>query len=164
MPGWFKIGDPLPTTWRGRPPQMLAADTPLWFRYLDRPGQLPYKNLYYNVAMTSVDPGDIPGAPALIEMWMYNISKRIDVIAELENEVHIIEVTSRAGVRALGQIITYHDLYEYTKPLLKPATPVIVCDYADPDILWMAQNLGITVVELSPLDLQRAIQQATTLE
>ena len=159
MPGWYKIGSPLPATWRGRPPQMLAEDIPRWWQYLERPGTPKYINLFYNVAMTVVDPQDIQGNSVMIDMWMYNISKRVDVMAETEKEMHVIEVTTRAGVRSIGQAILYTFLYDETKPFPKPRIPMIVCDYADPDIQALAIVHGVEIVELRPINMQQAITQ-----
>lgn len=153
MPGWYKLGDPVERTWRGRPQQMLPDDIPTWWKFLESPNTPNFETIFYNVAMTAVDPRSIEGPHSIVEMWLYNISKRVDAVAEFEDAVHIIEVTGRAGVRSLGQIVAYKWLWDYTKP--RPGTPIpmIVCEYSDPDIVRMSLDLGITIIELAPISI-----------
>lgn len=159
MPGWYKLGDPLTPEWRGKPPQMLNDDIPTWWQYLDSANTPKFETLFYNVAMTAVEPGEIAGPASMREMWLYNVSKRVDVVAEFENNVHLIEVTSRAGVRALGQIMAYRWLWDYLQPRPGAVIPMIVCQYGDPDILVMAPELGITIIELTPISLQNILKE-----
>lgn len=112
--------------------------------------------------MTTVDPRDIQGNAVMIEMWMYNISKRVDVMAETEKEIHVIEVTTRAGIRALGQALLYSYLYDKTGPFSKPRTTMLVCDYADPDVEALAIQSGVKIVELRPISTQQTITQILT--
>lgn len=159
MPGWFKLGNPVTAEWRGRPAQMLKEDAPIWWKYLDSPNTPTYEEIYYNVAMTTVEPEDVSEAENLRDMWLYNISKRVDVIGILPGEAHIIEVTTRAGVRALGQAMLYQFLYSHTAPMDLPGLAMIVCEYSDPDVNVLAQLLGIRIVELTPLTLQHIVSQ-----
>lgn len=138
---------------------MLNDDVPTWWKYLDSPNTPEYTELHYNVAMTSVSPDIIQGPTSMVEMWLYNISKRVDVIGKSARGLDIIEVTGRASIRTLGQIIAYDSLYQLTRPLLDPANPVIVCDYADPDVLFLCNQLAITIVEMTPVELQRILQE-----
>jgi hypothetical protein len=158
MSGWYQLGDPTDPKWRGKPPQMLNEDIPTLWQFLDGPAAPNYTTMFYNVALTSVEPSTIPGAPALQAMWLYNISKRIDAVGETETEEHIIEVTSRAGIRTLGQIMAYRWLWDYTKPRPGPFKAMIVCQYADPDVIVIAESLDIAVLELNPISLQQAIR------
>lgn len=140
---------------------MLTDDVPVWFAYLEQ-YQDRYKTVYYNVAMTSLDPGDIPGIPSMVNMWLYAISKRVDVMASTGSEIHIIEVTRRAAIRSFGQAVMYKELYDLVKPFTLPPTSMIVCHSADPDVIHFAPKFGITVVQLQPLSLQQVITTLVT--
>jgi len=155
---WFKIGLTQSPSWRGRPPQILPEDIDVLWRFLDREGA-KYERLHYNLAMTVLSPEDIPGTEKIKEMWLYAISKRVDIAAETKTEIHLIEVTRRAGVRSLGQAILYKRLYEICRPFHKPAKTMIVCDYADLDVLSVARAYKVEVVELEPRPLEMRIEQ-----
>ena len=70
----------------------------------------------------------------MARMWRTLTSKRADAIAELENEVWIIEVSAYPGMRALGQLLTYHTLWTNDPKIDKPAVMVLVADQIDPDV------------------------------
>lgn len=136
---------------------MLPVDVPVWFQYLDTLAP-KYLKLFYNVAVTSLDTQLIPGIQSIVDMWMYSISKRIDVIAELTKEMHIIEVTKRAGLRCIGQMVSYKRLYDLVKPFPKPGIPIVVCEYADPDVAFVCDSLDVKIVELAPRPVQQMLK------
>jgi len=154
---WYKIGTAQTPAWRGKPPQMLPQDIPVWYEYLDRTKET-YNKCYYNVAMTALDPSEIPGLKSMVEMWMYAVSKRVDVMAETRDHVDVIEVTRHAGIRSLGQIIAYGFLYDLCKPFRKPKRLKIVCIYSDPDVKLVAEKHGVEVIELEPRPLGQIIR------
>jgi len=137
---------------------MLPDDIPVWWQYLDSPNCPRYETVYYNVAMTSVEPSTIPGPKNLANMWLYNISKRIDAVACTPTKAHIIEVTGRAGIRSLGQIISYKRLWEHTKPLPIPFSASILCLYSDPDVIFVSSSHDISIIELTPIELLESLK------
>lgn len=130
--------------WRGSPPHMLNSDIPVWYRFLEKWGHL-FINLYYDSLL---------GGPTLSPeqerdkywiMWRANTSKRADAIAELTDQVWIIEVAQRPGLRAIGQLMTYLALWCEDPAILKPEVPVLVCEFVDTDLIASAAKYGIRV-------------------
>lgn len=121
---------------------MLAPDIPVWYRFLEKWG-VYFEHLYYDVLL---------GGPVLSpeqeddpywRMWRANISKRADVIAELDNEVWIIEVAKRPGLRAIGQLMTYVSLWIEDPKIEKLEVPVLVCEELDTDLIASAARYGM---------------------
>ena len=75
--------------------------------------------------------------------WRVLNSKRADAIAELENEVWIIEVAKEPGLRALGQVQVYHALWLRDPKITKPEKGVLVADRIDKDLLDAAGMYGV---------------------
>ena len=138
------IGRPYDLDWRGRPPHMLDPDIPVWYRFLEKYGFL-LTALYYDCLL---------GGPFLTpeqekdpfqRMWRFNISKRADAIAETPNEVWIIEVSADPGLRAVGQLQVYQNLWIEDPKIIKPERMVLVCDRLDPDLGAACGRFGIQV-------------------
>jgi len=123
---------------------MLDPDIPVWYRFLEKYDSL-FLKLYYDCLL---------GGPVLTpeqekdpmeRMWRVNVAKRADAIAELENEVWIIEVASSPGLRSLGQILTYLTLWQEDPKIAKIEKGVLVCEYHDVDLFAAAGKYGITI-------------------
>lgn len=123
---------------------MLKPDVPVWYRFLERWGG-QFINLYYDCLLGGpvLTPGE--EKDAMKRMWRANLAKRADAIAELENEVWIIEVAYDPGIRAIGQIQSYRALWLRDPVIVKIEQPVLVCNRIDPDLLDAASMYGITV-------------------
>lgn len=139
-----ELGRRYSVEWRGKPPQMLEQDHPVWYRFLDKYGQY-FISLYYNCLL---------GGPFLTEkqledpmqrMWRFNTSKRADAIAELENEVWIIEVAKYPGLRAIGQLEVYQSLWIEDPKISKPEKLILVCGRIDNDLGFACSQRGIQI-------------------
>lgn len=137
------LGKPFSTDWRGVPPHMLQTDVPVWYRFLDSWGHTFIK-LYYDCLLGGplLTPEQL--ADPYWQNWRINISKRADAIAELENEVWIIEVARRPGLRAVGQILVYQNLWIEDPGIPKLEKLVLVCEEVDTDLIASAARYGIT--------------------
>lgn len=138
------MGNPYSTEWRGKPPHMLETDIPVWYRFLEKYATY-FEKLWYDVLL---------GGPLLTPeqqkdtywlMWRANVSKRADAIAELKDELWIIEVATRPGLRAVGQLLVYQSLWIEDTKILKPETLVLVCEEVDTDLIASAARVGIRV-------------------
>jgi len=136
------LGKTFSLEWRGDPPHMLKADVPIWYRFLEKYGS-PFLNLYYDCLL---------GGPFLdveemkdpyMRDWRILNSKRADAIAELENEVWIIEVAKEPGLRALGQVQVYRALWLRDPKIMKIERPVLVADTINKDLLDAAGMYGV---------------------
>lgn len=142
-----ELGPPYPKDWRGDPPHMLKRDVPVWYRFLEKFGD-PFITLYYDVLLGGpfLTPEEMKDP--LKRDWRILISKRADVIAELLDEVWVIEVVHVAGMRSLGQAHTYHALWLRDPKIDKPARKVLIAETIDEDLLDAAgvQRISVFIV------------------
>ena len=138
------LGRPYSLDWRGNPPHMLTQDVPVWYRFLEKWGS-SFLKLYYDSLLGGPHLSPEEKKDPMKWMWRVNLAKRADAIAELEKEVWIIEVNSKAGVRFLGQLQTYRALWLRDPPIAKIERPVLVAETIDPDIMDAASLYGILI-------------------
>lgn len=128
--------------WRGDPPHMLKVDVPIWYRFLEKYGR-PFLKLYYDCLLGGpfLTPLQLED-PYMRDFRVVN-SKRADAIAELDNEVWIIEVAKEPGLRALGQVQVYRALWLRDPKIMKPEKVVLVADVINSDLLDAAGMYGV---------------------
>lgn len=128
-----ELGEPFLQTWRGHYPHMLREDVPVWELFLDRNPNL-FERIYYDVRIGGVYPGPEYGDEKMRHMFWQNTAKRIDALGEFKDEIWIIEVADKPGLRATGQLQTYLALWFEDPKIPKPAKPVLVCRSIDEDL------------------------------
>jgi len=130
--------------WRGDPPHMLKPDIPVWWRFLDTYGD-PITKLYYDCLLGG--PPTQPGEEkdSMTRMWRTLVSKRADAIAELDDEVWIIEVSDDPGLRAIGQLLSYRSLWLRDPKIEKLEKMLLVCNKRDEDLFDVCGIQGIQV-------------------
>lgn len=136
------LGQPYQQSWRGKYPHMLDVDKPVWDLFLDRNPNL-FQRLYYDVRLGGVYPGPEYGDEKMRKMFYDNTAKRMDALGELEEEIWIIEVATRPGLRAIGQLQTYLALWFADPKITKPAKPVLVCQFIDEDLAKAMEFYGV---------------------
>lgn len=139
-----QLGDPYSVLWRGKYPAMLKEDYPVWEKFLTQNINL-FVHLYYNVRLGGVIPEDPTIPDKDKQMYYNNTAKRIDVLAELDDEIWIIEVAATPGLRALGQLTTYVALWYEDPKINKPARGVLVCQSVDEDLKRSIERYGMYV-------------------
>lgn len=144
-----ELGEPFPITWRGTPEQMLPADVPLWHAYLER-AAWKYKRFYYNVKVGGADVSKIKADEGMKKMFYQATAKRIDVLAEREDSLEIIEVASSPYLRAVGQCLTYQFLWNLDPKINKPSKMVLLCWYLDFDLELVLKAHQVEVIQLDP--------------
>ena len=121
---------------------MLAADWPVWALFLDRNPNL-FERIYYDVRIGGVTPGPEIGDEKMRLMFWQNTAKRIDALGELKDEIWIIEVADRPGLRASGQLRVYWNLWFEDPKIHKPARAVLVCRSVDEDLRRALEYDGV---------------------
>lgn len=123
---------------------MLKPDIPVWWRFLDKYGSAII-NLYYDCLLGG--PPYSPGEEkdSMRRMWRVLISKRADAIAEVKDEVWIIEVSDDPGLRAIGQCVAYRSLWLRDPKIAKMEKMLLVCNKVDPDLFDVAGMQGIQI-------------------
>jgi len=140
----IELGLEYSTLWPGKPPQMLASDVPAWRAYREKHAG-EWEKFYYNVAMTLRDfPKD--WSPERVKAATYNLGKRVDVVAYRKDLIWLIEVTDRAMVRSVGQVIVYRRLWGKLRPFKQEFEGAIICRYTDEDIIYTCEKEGIHLI------------------
>ncbi|RLC47035.1 MAG: hypothetical protein DRH57_04845 [Candidatus Cloacimonadota bacterium] len=134
-------------SWRGRPPQMLPPDVPVWHRWLaQHQDELEY--VLYNFAITIQNPPNhLPDR--IVSSWMYSAAVRIDAVAfTKEKKFLVIEVTQHAHLRCVGQIITYITLMRDIDPFQAEYIPLVVCETVNADTRYVLKKFNINIEEV----------------
>ena len=112
---------------------MLRPDFPVWGRFLDKHAGTILQ-IYYDVRVGNSGTQLAELDPKMANMYRAVTAKRIDALIEYDNEVWIVEVAAGPGLRAIGQLATYHALYAQDPKIPKPTLAYLVCDSLDPDL------------------------------
>ena len=138
------LGRPYALDWRGDPPHMLSQDVPVWYRFLEKWGG-SFLNLYYDCLLGGPYLNPEEQKDPLKRMWRVNLAKRADAIAELENEVWIIEVAPDPGLRILGQLIAYQALWLRDPKINKLDKMILVSEVPNEDLFDAASMHGVSI-------------------
>lgn len=130
--------------WRGNPPHMLTQDVPIWYKFLEKWGS-GFLNLYYDCLLGGPLLDDEEKKDPLKWMWRVNLAKRADAIAELDNEVWIIEVAPDPGLRILGQLIAYQALWLRDPKINKLEKMILVSEVPNEDLFDAASMHGVLI-------------------
>ena len=124
---------------------MFPGDVEIWERFLDKYGSL-YSGFQYDM-MCGEECEQFPRWEGSYRKDARVLSRlRIDAVGFRGSDIDIIEVKPRAGMAAVGQILTYKDHYQ--KDYSPPAglRGVIVTGQKDPNIPPIAEKHGIAYI------------------
>jgi len=139
-----ELGKNYPLMWRGDPPHMLKPDIPVWYRFLAIYGE-PFDKLYYDCSLGGPTYSSKELIDPMKKMWRRLLVKRADAIAELEDEVWIIEVSADPGLRAVGQLISYGHLWKRDPKIRKPVKLVLVARTIEEDLADVVSSYGVLI-------------------
>ncbi len=117
-----------------RYPHMKAYEAEIWTAFLKQT-ELEFLDIKYDLHLGKGVPW-LPTEPEYMQRLKLAVTrKRVDVVAITRDDLWIIEVKPRIGLSALGQLLTYFELYqrEYTTDL--PIMLGAVGYDIEPDIL-----------------------------
>ena len=123
-------------------PHMFPLDIAIWERFIDYYGSF-YDGFDYDV---KIGTGSVPGpeTPENYARMETILSKyRIDAVGHNKGTLEIIEVKPEASTVAIGQIITYVELYIRD---LKPTLPIvghIISNHIVGDMEYLTKKYGI---------------------
>ncbi|MCK5614442.1 hypothetical protein KAR91_71920 [Candidatus Pacearchaeota archaeon] len=123
-------------------PHLLTADQPVWMRFLAQFGK-DFTQFDYDIRVGEGRPAP-EGTPAGIQKMSLDISKRrIDAIGFQPDKITVIEITRRAGLKALGQLIAYPILYQNSFSVKLPIMPLLVAEelLSDVEVALEANNI-----------------------
>ncbi|KKN22905.1 hypothetical protein LCGC14_0910440 [marine sediment metagenome] len=139
-----ELGQTYDLDWRGKPPHMLEWDIPVWYRFLTKWG-FNFEKLYYDCAVGGQYYSENALKDKYVKMWSRLNAKRIDALGESSKTVWIIEVSTSPGLRAIGQLLVYRNLWNEDPKIEKPVIMVLVCSVVEPDFLASAAALNIKI-------------------
>ena len=123
---------------------MLVEDMPIWEKFLSKNAAL-FERVYYDVRVGGVLPGPEHGTYKMTMSFYEVTAKRIDALAELKDEIWIVEVASHPGLRATGQLMSYMALWLDDPRILKPVKMVLVANAIDEDLRRALEINGVLV-------------------
>ena len=124
-------------------PHLLPEDIDVWERFLSAYAHR-FERFDYDVRIGEGRPAP-PGTDEAIARMAIDLSqKRIDAVGHTADAIAIIEITKLAGLKAVGQLITYPILYAKTFNPTKPLIPILVTAELSPDIIPVLKAHNIT--------------------
>ena len=132
---------------RRRYTHLLKPDADLFALYLDTMSE-PYTHIDFDVRVgLGRDPG--PDFPTNIRQMAIHLSqRRIDAVGFHGDHIDIIEITTSAGLTALGQLNAYPKLYLATYFPVLPVTPVLVSYQFEADVeqFYIDSNVEVHII------------------
>ena len=114
-------------------PHLLPDDIELWERFLKVRGD-QYDSFDYDIRIgKGRDPGTNVDSK-IRRMGIELSQRRIDAIGHRPGSLTVIEITLSAGLKAVGQLLTYPDLYKLTYNPTLPVKTLLVAAEIQPDI------------------------------
>lgn len=123
---------------------LLPLERPIWARYLAATSE-EFLSLTYDLHLgegAPIDPALSVGTQAIIAAVS---RKRVDVVGETADSIIIFEVKPRAGMGAMGQLLTYRELYLREVRPMKPIRMMVVCERVEPDVPRVYAQYGIEI-------------------
>ena len=121
-------------------PHLLPQDIEVWKRFLAEHGH-EYDYFDYDVRVgEGRDPG--PEHTQTIRSMAIGLSqRRIDAIGFRNGTATIFEITTRAGMTAIGQLQVYPQLFRTLNPSIRLEPPILIAERIQDDILpYLQQN------------------------
>ncbi|MBA7568671.1 hypothetical protein ES708_10405 [subsurface metagenome] len=112
---------------------MLADEARIWTKFL-RTTELVFDDITYDLHLgAGVLP--LPGDPEYMRRLLSAVTKkRVDALGETAEDIWIFEVKPRISMSALGQLVTYFELYQEEYRPLKPIMLLAIGEREAPDI------------------------------
>jgi len=132
---------------RFRYPHMLPADQLLWDVFLPKYGSY-WDGFDYDIHVGE-GVGPLPGYPPGIARAALSLTqKRIDAVGYRGSEVWVFEIKPHAGLSAIGQVLSYSELYDTAHPGGLVTHKAIVTDLTDADIHTLCRTWAIRLYSL----------------
>lgn len=125
-------------------PHMRPADVVIWERFLEQHPDR-FLRVFYDFRVGPGEHHNEPCPECLRTGW-YDLTRwQIDVLAEDQTRIYVIEVKPAANAKALGQALGYAMLFRNEKRPPKPIVPVILTDHIIPATKKCAELCGVEI-------------------
>lgn len=130
-------------------PGLIDTAAALWRDFLKLYGD-KYETFEYNVRVgQGLDPG--PSATdEMRAMWKAVTTKRIDVVANREDQTWVIEIEERPGLRTFGQLRGYELLIGRYYPVRRQLIAALVCRYIGYDMFGLFRASNHFIFQFQP--------------
>jgi len=118
---------------RNRYPHMLTDEARIWTKFLNQT-DLEFTEVTYDLHLGfGVLP--LPSDPEYMKRLLSAVTKkRVDAIGETKTDIWIFEVKPRISMSALGQLVTYFELFQHEVRPVKPVMLAAIGEREAPDI------------------------------
>jgi hypothetical protein len=130
-------------------PGLIPQAADLWRKFLALYAD-KFQTFEYNVRVgQGLDPG--PGqSDAMRAMWKAVTTKRIDVVANRENQTWVIEIEERPGMRTLGQLVGYMGMLPKYYSARAVIVGALVCSYIGFDMFGLFKGQNHLIFKFQP--------------
>ena len=130
----------------GRFPHLLGRDAAIFRRFLDTPRAQQYIGFDFDIKVGIYAKDAIQNPSPDANLLAGTLAKRIDAVAFIDqNTLDLIEVKDSNIANALGQLLTYKQLFQDTYPNLTVDHLLIVTEKQDPDLQPIVQQFGLQI-------------------
>lgn len=130
-------------------PGMITQAADLWRKFLQLYAD-KFEGMEYNVRVgQGLDPG--PGvSDEMRAMWKAVTTKRIDVVANRQNQTWVIEIEDRPGLRTLGQLVGYMALLPRFYAARSVVVGALICSYIGFDMFGLFKGQNHLIFQFQP--------------
>jgi hypothetical protein len=121
---------------------MAKRDAAVWQRFIDRHGG-EFLAVTYDVALGGVATAEVE--PDLARGWQYSTALKVDAVLWGPSAAWLVEVRPWVQAGALGNVLCYVLLAQRERLTELSMRPMLVCEGIQPDVAWVASELGIRV-------------------
>lgn len=135
-------------TWiRTHYPHMRSDEARIWTQFLTKT-ELNFVTILYDLHLgTGVLP--FPTDPDYMRRLLSAVTKkRVDAVGETETDIWIFEVKPRISMSALGQLVTYFELYQQEYRPVKPVMLAAIGEREAPDIRAAFELYAVNIILL----------------
>jgi len=128
-------------------PHLLPPDIPVWLGFLKEYGH-QFHRFEYDVRVGQGRPAPLTYPENIRQMALDLSMRRIDAVGFTAAGIIVIEITRLAGLRAVGQLVTYPILYRQTFDPKQTVNPLLVCQEIDSDIkpILIEKNIDYVII------------------
>ena len=134
------------TSWiRTYYPHMLEDEARIWTKFLQTT-QLEFQQITYDVHLGQ---GMLPlpnDPPYMVALKLAVTRKRVDAVAETADDIWIFEVKPRISMSALGQLVTYFELYQAEYRPTKAVLLAAIGEREAPDIRSSFELYAVNII------------------
>jgi len=125
---------------------MRAEDRAIWERFVVKNPDF-FERVEYDVHVGSKPEQNETRVPPFGGDFGNIYQKKIDVVADKNDEKWIVELKPRAGAGALGQVLGYRALYLRDISASDPIVCLVITDVITADMPELAKELGVELMQ-----------------